>query len=484
MNAGGLLAKKLGAIGRAEVAVIIIALAVRLIFLILLHDAYFYAGLSANNGEAARNLAENQGFAINVEFIHQVKALQLEIHRLVDLQDVPLPDLEQEHINPMGSYALAYPTLLAATYKVFGQYRYRYLQLTQVLADSTVSVALCMWLGRQLGGQRAGLIAGFLYALWLPLSRLCIAALPDAWMPLLVLLLTTAVVRGVQTGKWYWFLLAGLATGVATHFRSDVLTVSPLLSLALAARDRHWRRGLLRGATILSIALILLLPFGWVQKRSLGTFTLGRPVLGGILLQGIGEYDNHWSVQATDSYLNTVLDKVGLTNHTPEGNTFLLNKALTIIRQDPMWYASSVARRMLRILFWMQFDWGPLSFGAHYLPHPSYSDFQVAGGSGLLSYLKAHPLHALIRFAAAPSILLDMALILAVLLGGWITRRQPMTLLLITMPLSRLFFFCWLHVEWRWIVWGWVPTLPLAAVGIAWFGDRTCNLLQKSSQRS
>jgi hypothetical protein len=472
MDVDGLFSKNPGgAIGRAEVAAAIAALFVRLMFVILLHDAYFYAGMSLNNGEAARNLAENRGLAVDEELIRQVRALQLETQRLIDLQDVPSSDTEPERVRYLGSYALAYPTLLAATYKVFGQYRYVYLQLLQVLVDSTVSVALCTWLGQQLGGRRVGLIAGFLYALWLPLSRLCIAALPDAWMPLLTLILVTAVVRGLQTDRWYWFLLAGLVTGIATHFRSDILTVMLFMSLAIVAGGRRWRRSLLRGAMMLGLALILLLPFGWIQQRALGDFALGRPVFGGILLEGIGEYENRWGVRATDAYLDTVLEEAGLTNHTPEGNAFLLSKALDMICQDPAWYAGTVARRMLRIAFLMKFDWGPLSLGARYFPHPSYSDFQASGGTGLLAYLKAHPLHALIRLAAGPPLLLDFALVSLVLLGAWLTRRQPMTALLMSVPLSRLLFFCWLHVEWRWIVWGWVPTLPLAAVGIKWVSE-------------
>lgn len=337
-----------------------LALVVRLVLLWTLHNSYYTAGMA--QGELARNIAEGRGFVVNSIVAAEIERRQDSLRQLIDVEDVlqgSRPDDSPQYLRPFIAYMMpGQGILLAGTYRIFGEYRYIYLQGIQVVIDS-LGVFLLFWLGAMLFGANTGLVASLLFALYIPEARLAISATRDAWMPMIYLSSACALVFAWKSGSLKGWLLLGLFVAVGAYFRSEILLLPFFALLAKFLIER--KIGELWKPALIALLPILLLITPWAIRNSI-VFDRVIPTNSGLWLalwQSFGEYENDFGAVNNDLVTFQQTREWGFTAafDTPEYDDIFKERVLGVVSERPAWVAWTMVRRLARIPFQM-YAWG------------------------------------------------------------------------------------------------------------------------------
>ncbi|OLC54992.1 MAG: hypothetical protein AUH92_03080 [Acidobacteria bacterium 13_1_40CM_4_69_4] len=278
---------------------ILLALAVRIPILVTRHDDYASGGITTALGLVARNLLEGRGL---VETTGPAAVLGLYDQqqaegRLIDIQD--FPDPPDQPTKPLIQRMPGYPLFLAAVWKVTGGYRYFAAQVVQALLSALLPLLLYD-AGRRLFGETAGLIAGAITALDMPMAWLSVVPLYDGWVLLLAGLIVWLLVRSDGRGHpvpdWAWL---GLAAAVGVYFKSTFLIVPPVAAAALVPRIGP-RRAAVRGAVALGIPLLALTPWVVRNERIFHRPIVTNTFFWATVWEGFGEIDNDFGAVLDD----------------------------------------------------------------------------------------------------------------------------------------------------------------------------------------
>lgn len=337
-----------------------LAVVVRLILLLSLHDSYYTAGMA--QGELARNLAEGRGFVVNGVVANEIGRMQDSLSRLVDVEDalvqIPLDD-SPEHLRPFIAYMMpGQGILLSGTYWLFGEYRYIYLQSLQVVVDS-VGVFLLFWLGTVIFGTKVGLITSILFAVYIPEARLAISATRDAWMPMVYLSSACALVFAWKADSLKGWLALGLCVAAGAYFRSEILLL-PFFALTVKAIVGRSIRPVLKPALLALLPIVLLIT-PWSIRNSV-VFDRILPTNSGLWLalwQSFGEYENDFGAVNNDVATFQQSKEWGYTAafDTPEYDDIFRERVIKVVSERPAWVVWTMVRRLARIPFQMH-AWG------------------------------------------------------------------------------------------------------------------------------
>ncbi|RIL00103.1 MAG: hypothetical protein DCC71_19125 [Proteobacteria bacterium] len=206
-------------------------------------------------------------------------------------------------------------------------------------------------------------LASVVYATVAPMVRsrrlaqvLCVAALPlwsiasiklaDPWSVMLGAFGVFALARALASASARWALASGLCFGAALNFRSDWLLVLPLLPavLALLAPRLAWarRRELLLAV---AVALVAMVPWGLFRMAHGAPFGLSSSNGGMVLYNALGFAGNRWGIVGDDAYrIAEVREALGpdVPAHSVEGDAWLRDRAIALIRAHPEEYARKV----------------------------------------------------------------------------------------------------------------------------------------------
>ena len=160
---------------------VLLALAVRTPILLTQHDDYASGGITTALGLVARNILEGRGLVETTgpDAILALYDRQQAEGRLIDIQD--FPDPPDQPTKPLIQRMPGYPLFLAIVWKPAGGYRYLPVQAVQVLLGSLLPLLLYAAGGR-LFGESAGMLAGGITALNLPMAWLSVVPLYDGWV--------------------------------------------------------------------------------------------------------------------------------------------------------------------------------------------------------------------------------------------------------------------------------------------------------------
>ena len=155
-----------------------------------------------------------------------------------------------------------YAYLLGGFFRLFGT------QLTPVLIvqaiAGTATVALVWWCTRHLAGDRAGVAAGLLAAIYGPLVFYDVMLMKNFLEPLLVVAALAAFLQGTAIRRWAWHAASGLAIALACLLREvHALLLVPLLLGTLLIRSDEptaWCRRFLPAVALLGGFLLTLAP--------------------------------------------------------------------------------------------------------------------------------------------------------------------------------------------------------------------------------
>jgi len=226
-------------------------------------------------------------------------------------------------------------------------------------------------IARKLGGTRPALLAGLMWALYLPAIRIFYPAIAgDALATLGVTWTLFFFLRATATNRSLGWLMSGACLGSSVLSRSSVIILIPVLAICTLVRPRFdgdlpssSAKAKLRPlALFLSASVVLLVP--WTVRNYLA---FDRVVIG-TTLAGYNLYRQN-AMLLTDNYLKYVGPEEGrsavqaLLAHRPDlhgteneaqMDTVYRHEALRIISAAPIKYLCSSAYRFVRLWF----NWG------------------------------------------------------------------------------------------------------------------------------
>lgn len=463
----------------ALAALVALALAVRLVFLVGDPYPHTLAGLSGTQGETARNIVKHgKWFQINLNALAPggasgrgaqavgVMRLQEQRGRLIDPQDLDYTRADANpRYEPYAVHMQGVAVLLAAIWKVTGDMSYIYLQVLQVILSSLVTL-LVWWISMALFGRpRAAYLAAFVYALALPLAALARIPFYDAWTPILVPAVLAAFLAARQAtddrARLRWLVVTGVATGVALWFRPPIVLLP--VALAAASAVEHGVRNSLRLLLVpLGVAALLLAPWTVRNAIEFHKFIPANIGTGQVLWQGLGEKSNSFGAYNDDNRTRVQVQAVrpDLRYDTPEYDSFLLRKAASAIKDHPGYYVSLVGDRLVRGT--VGAAW--LSWSAH---SAHWADHSPSGVSERVQWLWD-------KGQVAVGLIVDPLLVLFALgtvAATWRRFRRE-HLLLLAVPVSLLIVPILLAMEFRYVAPAAFAWIILAAFGVDALVDR------------
>ena len=177
-----------------------------------------------------------------------------------------------ESLKPQGWWPVGYPALLAPFYRIFGASPHVAFVVNALLG--ALAVLGVHRLAGSLFGERAGRAAALVVTVYptFVLYTTCIAS-ENAVLAELPWLLWLFVLVA-RTGPWPLTALSGVLLGLGAYVRAPTLFVVAALPLLALLLRRGWIDAAARGALAVVVAVALLLPWGFRNKREFGQFSL------------------------------------------------------------------------------------------------------------------------------------------------------------------------------------------------------------------
>jgi 4-amino-4-deoxy-L-arabinose transferase-like glycosyltransferase len=432
-------------------ALVLIALAVRIGFLVADPHPYADSGLAADSAELARQIDDHgRWFESNLTAASLLGTLQNQQQRLIDPATVDFravdahPQLQPEVLQPVGE-----SVVLAAVWEVTGSEHWLPYQLLMIVLGAAM-VPLVYYIGLSLfGRRRAAYLAALLYAIFPPLAWLTTIPHLDAWSVDLTIVITALLVRAWSgSNRTRWLLLAGVTIGLGTYFRPGVLLLAPFFGLACLTR-KGWRDAVRLAVVPSLVAALLLVPWTIRNENVFHRFIPTRIGIGQNLWEGLGEVHNNFGAVLDDAATFQQVHAVApnLVYGSPAYDSFLYGWAKHAIRTHPGFYAKLVARRLVNNTALLRnSDW------AGTIVPPGQS------GLGFFGYAR-HRFGDLLIIALEPLLFLLSAITIIV------TRRRFGRAHLIagSVVVATLLPYLLLHVEARYL-------LPASFVYLIWTG--------------
>jgi hypothetical protein len=331
-------------------AVLLLAAATRIGFLYKNWDNLDFAPSFMLHAEVARNILHGHWFQQNHAYLQQYVDSCQRAQKLIDPEDFPPPRVEQ--LTPLYNDEGGYGFLLAMIWKVSGAKRWWYIRVLQIILD----VLMC-WLvymtGKKMFGEKVGLLAALSYACFIPGIELVVRPHRDIWVTFLFITTVsqlTSLNNGKNTG---WKMLSiGIATGVVAWMRSTVLLFAILLIPVLFITRR--REEALRFSLLLFTGFVL--SFSPLIVRNYVVFDKFMATRGAFwhsFWAGVGQTPNPYNVSDDDDAIVRFAQSLDSTARldTDHYEVVLKQEATKLVREHPLWYAGSVAKRSVVFVF-------------------------------------------------------------------------------------------------------------------------------------
>jgi len=416
------------------VIIFIFAFIIRVGILMRHHHTYYLSGLT--QGLLARNIIEGRGFVTGEKESRRLFELQDEKEQLIDISEIT--DFEDDIYHPQIFDMPGHGILLAGIWKLTKDYCYIYVQLLQILIDSSM-VFLLFFIVRDLFGKKPALITAFLYSIYFPQAFLSVHPLRDCWPMFVGIVVVYFIILYVKYSLFIIPFLVGLIIGIGTYLRPNVVYLAIFCSIF--GMFYLGKKKVVRLVLVSSMVVILLLLPWWVRNYKIyRQFIPLSANFGTAFWGGLGIVSNPYGFEYSDGAADRYVREMGYTYGygTPEFSDVLLKRALEVIKTHPAFYVKTVLFRIPKALF-PGIQWGIEPKDFSYIPKWSFPLWQKITGKGLIAYAKAHPFifsYKLVRRAWI-SVLFFLAL------GGMLLKRKEFAkvFLLISIP----FYFILIH---------------------------------------
>ena len=437
-----------------------VALALRVAFFLADPNPNLSSGLVAGHGEVARNiLVHGEWFVLN-RADRPPRRDGRPAEGLLDPSDLDysvadrMPEFEPFALEMPGA-----AMVLAAIWRVTGDYDYGYLQLLQIALDS-LCVLLVFWCSLRLFDRpRAALLAAAAYAVFPPAAALMRIAHLDSWAAIFTIAIVALFLRVRDAARPVpWLVALGAATGVGTYFRPTLLILPLFMALAMFLAGER-RQALLAGLVPTLIAVVLLVPWTIRNLQDFDEFIPTRIGVGQNLWEGLGEIPNDFGAILDDDRTAAQVRRVRpeLRYGTPQYDNYLREKAVEAIREHPDHWAKVLARRvaystvLLRNYNWIE-------------DTESYEEYEDRTGGAVADYARDRPFYA--ALAVLAQLFEPLLFLLAMLVVALTWRRyRRQHLLLLSIPVATMLPYIALHIEARYLIPHEFAYLILVALG-------------------
>jgi len=233
------------------------------------------------------------------------------------------------------------------------------IQLVQIAADALAAVLVLLIAGELLS-PGVGAVAGLLVALAPQFAWNSVLLLPDTLAVLPLLAAVYLVARARRGRRLAWFVAAGALVGLSCWLRANALLLPAFLAAAVFAsfeKEVRTRAAL----AVVAGALVAVAPLTLRNALVFGAFIPVSLGAGQTLLEGIADYDeeNRFGIPATDlgimhqeaaefarpDYAETLFGPDAIARDRRR-----VARARAVILQNPVWFASVMARRAASML--------------------------------------------------------------------------------------------------------------------------------------
>jgi hypothetical protein len=257
-------------------------------------------------------------------------------------------------------HAPGYSILLSGIYYLFGGSFFT-VQVVQNLLAS-VSVLMLFLIAGRLISWPVGVIAAFLAAVSHHFSYYSNVILPDSIcaLPLLMAFYVLIRIRRASRRKVWLYALAGLFIGISIWIRPNVLLIGPVVVGLLVISSMRRRRILKQAWVLAAVSIISVAPITIRNYLLYGEFILVSANVGIVMWEGIGEASGDRFGAVTNDVLvaQQEAELYGDARYAeswvmPDGikrDRDRLRKSLSIIVNNPFWFAGSMLGRMTAML--------------------------------------------------------------------------------------------------------------------------------------
>ena len=387
----------------------VIAVVVRFSFIAIFPGTNYFGGVSERCLDVAKNVVEGRGYVFYVNI-------------------APFGQPDHYSYEPFIDKPIGYPTFLAAIFFISG-FSPIIAQIIQALLVS-IGVIFIYRIVLLLGlSDKFAFAASLLAALWPNHARFEVTILPEAIMPLLLILTCYFVIKALkislenvnsEKGRKYiikYSLLAGLFLGIGVMSRPDVVFL-PIFLLVLFSLVYGFRKSY---KIVLYLSIVF---YGIIGLHTIRNYTLTNEIIplgysnGTVLWQGISQFGDT---------LGTVYSDYRIAHHEGYPSILYPNgiqrdrkrfaEAFEIIKEHPMFFLSLIPRRIPLLLV-------PRGLLVQDNPMPRTSDkedFPQHFSKGFIEELNATPLRASVKIFSALS---GVLLLIAAFWGLWKYRKK------------------------------------------------------------
>lgn len=251
-----------------------------------------------------------------------------------------------------------YGTLIGLTWKIFSTKSLFPIQLLQVLLDSFMTL-LIFFTAKNFFNKKTGLIAAFIFALYLPEAQLATIPLRDIFGSFGTIIFfyffSKAYVSKSQKSQAINLFIGVALTSICTLIRPSIALV-PFFFIPFLLIKWPWKQAIING-TVIALTNIL---FFWTPMSLVNLYNYDQPFvspLGHGLLTGLGEFENPFGLRKDDRITIEVVRNEGYdyTYGSIPFNETLKNKAVDLIKQRPDVFATHLLKRIPKYLFMNSF---------------------------------------------------------------------------------------------------------------------------------
>lgn len=416
--------------------VLIISAVGQLVFLATFKDFNPLDGLTGQSGYLAYNLVQGNGLSSNIPGCEDILA-QRESFRNADFSLCP-PPVKNQHNIYSAHEVPGYAVMLAGTWLLFGQKKYIYMQIIQVVLSVLSSVAVYC-LGIHFFSKKTALVASIITAWYLPLLLSAYPPIRDIWVYFEIVIFFLIYLYTIYKNQKLWrefIILTSVLLGIMSYVHPMLFYFPLFLAISVGVIVKNWKKGAITFITSYAIILLILSPWIYRNYVLFQRFIPTRAAMGAGLWEGMGEFENPIGAVLNDgaAFEEAKKENPSVAYGSVEYGDILTRKAIDGIKKYPFWYLTSVLRRVPKVLF-------PIYIKTKHIPRITNNP----------SFFFLKP--SFISFATIVQSIIDIIISFLGLAGMWVCRHRWRSLIFFYMiPLYFISILSPVHIEARYVI--------------------------------
>jgi 4-amino-4-deoxy-L-arabinose transferase-like glycosyltransferase len=386
--------QKPGLFSRFETKVFLLALAARLLFIVLYPGINYYGGITGEYVDVVTNLLNGHGLT-----------------QFVDIAPYDARRIQMEYM-PFVARPIGYVAFLSLVSLVAGITPIAW-QIVQAIVTAFSALLVYklvkLLFAKQPRVEAIAKVAAILAAMWPNQARFDIALLPDGPATLIMLGLAYQLTLLARTGERKHLIYSGLILATSILLRPDFV-LFPTFFIVAAMLLTNYKRAIVQTATLLGLLAIMIALNTWKNYAISGDIVPLNLGSGTTMYEGISQFGDTLGTTYADE--RVARDKLNTKElfypNGPENDKKLFGEAIEIIKQHPGFYAQLLLKRIP-----LMFTVRGLYFSDSVSMLDPNDDLAKRFPDKYISMAKSHPVELAVRILSP---LLGWAL---VILGFW-----------------------------------------------------------------